>query len=327
MTSFAGVAVVAIGRNEGERLRRCLASVLGQVPLVVYVDSGSTDGSPGMAAGLGAQVIALDMTRPFTAARARNTGFQAVLDQLPDCRFVQFVDGDCEVSEGWLAAARDYLEGNAGAAAVFGRRKERYPEASVYNALCDAEWLVPAGDVKSCGGDVMMRVSALREAGGYRDDFIAGEEPELCVRLRKNGWTIRSLNVPMTLHDAAMTRFSQWWKRMMRGGYSFALGAATHGAPPERHRVIERRRAWIWGAILPVAIGVATLLAGPAGLTLALIYPAQIARLYLKHRGDDPAAMTQAAFLVLGKFPEAAGQMNYVIDRLLGKQRRLIEYK
>ncbi len=41
------LGVVVIGRNEGERLRRCLESVLGATPGVVYVDSGSSDGSPG----------------------------------------------------------------------------------------------------------------------------------------------------------------------------------------------------------------------------------------------------------------------------------------
>jgi glycosyltransferase involved in cell wall biosynthesis len=39
------VAVVAIGRNEGDRLKACLRSVVDVAALVVYVDSGSTDDS------------------------------------------------------------------------------------------------------------------------------------------------------------------------------------------------------------------------------------------------------------------------------------------
>ena len=41
------LGIVTIGRNEGERLRRCLSSVVGRGMPVVYVDSDSTDGSNG----------------------------------------------------------------------------------------------------------------------------------------------------------------------------------------------------------------------------------------------------------------------------------------
>ena len=101
-----GVGVVVIGRNEGERLRRCLESVRGAAQAIVYVDSGSTDGSVALATGLGATVVALDMRRPFTAARARNEGMRRLQAIAPDLVFVQFVDGDCEMVAGWLPLAR-----------------------------------------------------------------------------------------------------------------------------------------------------------------------------------------------------------------------------
>ena len=68
-----------------------------------------TDGSNQMATEMGAEVIDLDMSRPFTAARARNEGLRQLLLHHPDVDFVQFVDGDCEVVPGWLEAARDFL--------------------------------------------------------------------------------------------------------------------------------------------------------------------------------------------------------------------------
>ena len=91
------VGVVVIGRNEGPRLERCLASLIGAAQKIVYVDSGSTDGSVQMARRLGVEVVELDMTMPFTAARARNEGFARLQHVLPSMRHVQFVDGDCEV--------------------------------------------------------------------------------------------------------------------------------------------------------------------------------------------------------------------------------------
>src|SRR5687768_17706012 len=96
------VGVIAIGRNEGERLRRCLASVVGKgCAAVVYVDSNSSDGSVAMARGMGVEVVELDMSLPFSAARARNAGFERLVQAAPHVEFVQFVDGDCEVQPTW----------------------------------------------------------------------------------------------------------------------------------------------------------------------------------------------------------------------------------
>ena len=121
---FGRVGVVAIGRNEGERLQRCLRSIPKGVVRVVYVDSGSTDDSVGFAHGIGAEVVALDMSIPFTAARSRNAGF-ARLNQLhPQLELVQFVDGDCSLAEGWLATAIAALDARPEVVAVAGRRRE-----------------------------------------------------------------------------------------------------------------------------------------------------------------------------------------------------------
>ena len=176
------LGVVVIGRNEGERLRRCLSAVCVRNVTVVYVDSNSTDGSSELARTQGAEVVELDLSQPFTAARARNAGF-ARLEQIDaDVRFVQFVDGDCELVDGWLAQASGVLEERPEVAVVCGRRRERFPEQSIYNRLADLEWNTPVGEAKYCGGDAMMRVAAFRQVGGFNPDLIAGEEPELCVR-------------------------------------------------------------------------------------------------------------------------------------------------
>jgi GT2 family glycosyltransferase len=325
---IARFGVVAIGRNEGERLRHCLASVVGAAERVVYVDSGSTDESAELARELGADVVALDMRRPFTAARARNEGWRSLLALAPSLSYVQFVDGDCEIVAGWLGAARSFLDAHPNVAAVAGRNRERFPERSIYNLLCDIEWgSGVAGPVKACGGNAMLRLAALQQSGGFRETLIAGEEPELCVRMRAAGWRIWRLEDEMTLHDAAMTRFGQWWKRTMRTGFSYAEGVRLHGAPPERHGVRESRSSWLWGVVVPVVILAAAVLGGPAMLLGCLVYPLQVLRLYLRANGPRRARVARAAFLVLGKFPEAAGQIKFLVHRLSGTHGRLIEYK
>jgi GT2 family glycosyltransferase len=320
--------VVAIGRNEGERLQRCLESVLGPSARVVYVDSGSSDGSPELARVLGAGVVALDMRRPFTAARARNEGWRRLLAAAPSLEYVQFVDGDCEVVAGWLDQARAFLDAHPDVAAVAGRNRERFPERSIYNLLCDIEWgSDAAGSVKACGGNAMLRVAALQQSGGFLDGLIAGEEPELCVRMRAAGWRIWRLDCEMTLHDAAMTHFGQWWKRSMRTGFSYAEGVRLHGAPPEQHWVRESRSAWLWGVVVPVLLLAGAALAGRLVLLGLLIYPLQVLRIFMRTPGPWRARLARAAFLVLGKFPEAAGQIKFLAHRLSRTPGRLIEYK
>ncbi len=325
------VGLVAIGRNEGDRLRQCLISVIGKVNPLVYVDSGSTDDSVKMARSLGVEVVELDLSIPFTAARARNAGFEHLLKVAPDTKYVQFVDGDCEVVEGWLEKAAAELDARPDLAVVCGRRRERFPELSIYNKMCDIEWDTPVGEAKYCGGDTMMRVEAFQQVGGFNPTLIAGEEPELCVRLRQKGWKIFRLDAEMTLHDAQITRFSQWWKRTMRSGHGYAEGAWLHGQPPERHWVKESRSIWFWGLILPIlALGIAWPSHGFSLLLLAG-YPVSTYRTYRYYMQAQGLASKDAAlyavFCTLGKFPQVQGQIQFHFNRLLGRRRYLIEYK
>lgn len=319
--------VVVIGRNEGERLRRCFESLMRSTSRVVYVDSGSTDGSVALAEQLGLRAIALDLSVPFTAARARNAGLAALRDWVPELAFVFFIDGDCEVRDGWMASALAFLADTPKAAAVCGRLRERRPEASIYNRLCDMEWDTPIGQTKACGGIAVLRIAPLVEAGGYREDLIAGEEPELCVRLRQAGWTVWRLADEMALHDAAMTRLSQWWKRAKRGGHAAAEGAFLHGAPPERHGVVPTRRALLWGALLPALAILLAVLVHPAALLLLLAYPLQVLRLALRYGAGTLLGWQRAFFMVLARFPEAAGVLQFHANRLRQRRSALIEYK
>lgn len=325
------VGAVVIGRNEGAALRLCLNSVSTRVAAVVYVDSGSTDGSVAFAKGLGVEAIDLDTSVPFTAARARDTGLKRLLELKPDLTLVQFIDGDCEVNEGWLGSAHDALMADGKLAAVCGRRRERFPAATKYNRHCDMEWDTPVGEAKACGGDAMMRIEAYQQAGGFNTSLICGEEPELCIRIRAAGWTIQRLDAEMTLHDAKMTQFSQFWKRSVRGGWAYAEGSAMHGKPPERHCVRQSRNTWFYGAILPIIL---LALAWPTyGISVALLVAAYIRHMFkvrkdrLAH-GDSPQhAGTYARLATFAKLPEAIGQAQYWVTRLRGKQATIIEYK
>ena len=324
------LVVVAIGRNEGERLRRCLESVAGLPYPVVYVDSGSQDGSPGLARSMGAEVVELDPGLPFTAGRGRNEGLARALAKDPEVEAVQFLDGDCELVPGWLERGRAELGSDPGLAAVCGRVREANRHASIYNRLCDMEWDAPPGETRSCGGNVLMRVAPFRAVGGFRPGFIAGEEPELCLRLRASGWHIRRLSDDMVRHDAAMIRFAQWWRRARRAGWAYAAGAAAHGASRERHNVREVRSIILWGGLLPVAAlglavpsgGASLLLLGGFPLLWVRVRASGLSRGY--GRGD---AGLLATFTVLAKVPQFLGVSGFLLEKISRRRRGALDWR
>lgn len=321
------LGIVVIGRNEGARLVKCLQSLAGAGHRIVYVDSGSTDGSVDAAQTAGAHVVALDMDMPFTAARARNAGLAALgFGDGDHPAYVQFVDGDCEVQPDWLDTAMAYLDAHPDVAIVSGRLRERHPEASVYNMICDVEWNTPVGQATACGGIAMMRADALAQTTLFNPEMIAGEEPELCLRIARKGWKIWRIEAEMALHDADMHRFGQYWKRMRRGGHAFAQWADMYGSTPERMGVAALRRTLIWALAIPLLICLTLLVAGPIALLLALIYLAQIARLALRD-GGTADNWRKAALLTIGKFAELLGAAEYHWRKRMGRPAGLIEHK
>jgi GT2 family glycosyltransferase len=323
---FDQVGVVVIGRNEGRRLIDCLTQARTVTQNVIYVDSGSTDGSSMAAKQIGAMVVALDLGKEFSAARARNEGFLALKSHLPDVRFVQFVDGDCVLLSGWIEKAISFIERHNDVAIVCGRRRERYPAASIYNQLCDLEWNTPVGEAVACGGDALVRATAFDEVGGFCSHVIAGEEPELCVRLRERGWKIWRLDANMTLHDAAMSRFSQWWVRSIRSGYGFAEVSRLHRNSPFRVWARAVPSALFWGAFLPASI-VSAGVFHPILFWLALIYPLQVCSIAIRVGAIQPNRWQYAVLTIVSKFAQALGIGKFYWLRLSGRSSQLIEYK
>lgn len=329
MPSRAELGAVVIGRNEGERLIRCLEAILPQVDRVVYVDSGSTDASVAEAESRGVEVVALNLDQPFTAARARNAGWRRLCEIAPDLKFVQFVDGDCELREDWMDAASRAFESDEDIVVVCGRRRERHPEASVFNALCDVEWDGHPGFVDSSGGDALMRLDALAAVQGFHPHLIAGEEPDLCHRLRIQGGKVLRIDQEMTWHDADMHRFSQWWKRTLRAGHAYAENHWDHRKDGRGFRRTDLRRIVLWGGALPLTV-LGLSVWQPWALLGFLIYPLQALR--ISRHMDPPAPSRRVArqygwSCVIGKFPELLGVLKYHLGRLTGRNSRLIEYK
>jgi GT2 family glycosyltransferase len=327
------VAIVVIGRNEGPRLLRSLASTQGWRS--VYVDSGSIDGSAEAARRIGISVIELSAERGFSAARGRNAGIDLLLAD-PAIRYLQMLDGDSALEPGWIALATDRLDREPELGALFGRLREREPDASIYGWMFDREWDVPAGPAPVFGGSVLLRVEAIRHAGGYQDDMIAGEDPDFALRLRMAGWQIACIDAPMAVHDGDMVRFRQWWRRTMRAGHAFAELVDRHPGSTLHDYGRSRARILFWAGLLPLA-AVASLFAAilldPRAIAGTLLVLALLAlnlvRIAVREarRHGMRRGVPFALFLTLGKYAEMVGLLSYWRNRRRRRAPTLIEYK
>jgi glycosyltransferase involved in cell wall biosynthesis len=331
------VGIVVIGRNEGNRLIRCLGSLPKSVQ-AVYVDSGSTDGSLEKARELGFEAFALSPDKPYSAARARNAGAAFFRTNTVKLDYLQMLDGDCELDTAWITKAVSALSLEPTLAVVFGRRKERSPDASVYNAICDDEWNVPIGLVDTCGGDALFCVSAFEEVGGYNERLIAGEEPDLCLRLKGINRTVRRIDADMTVHDAAISTFKQWSLRARRSGFAYAEHVFVHGHQSLASWKRSLLSIIVWAVIvpvlcvtmlvsglynaLPIAVGVAFILAS--------LYPLQWVRIASRkrHQGASKSfSRVYASLMLTGKFPQFGGVVRATLRHITKSRRNLIEYK
>ena len=314
----AGLGFVVIGRNEGERLSRCLTSLESIGAPIAYADSASTDDSVNVAREAGAMTVELESDRPLNAARGRNAGLAVLRSSHANLEFVQFIDGDCEIQAGWVETALEFLRGHPSAAVACGLRFEAHPEASTYNRLCDEEWNSPIGRALSCGGNSMMRLTALDAAGPFDPTLMAGEEPELCSRLRSHGWEIWRLDAPMTRHDAAMTRFSQWIRRAFRSGYGYAQAWSRTRGRADRLYASHLRSAVFWVAVIPLAVVlVAAFLREPAIiLAIPATYALQIARTAARRGLFSAWSWRYASLMLVAKFPELLGALGYALKRI-----------
>jgi glycosyltransferase involved in cell wall biosynthesis len=331
-TPIPTVSVVIIGRNEGQRLQRCIASVQqahwGALRHDIwYVDSRSTDDSLASAQALGAHTLVLP-EGPMCAAKARNLGWQAAEGEC-----ILFLDGDTELHPDFVTHALLALE-DGSLCAAWGHRRESNPQQSLYTKVLDLDWIYPAGITPYFGGDVLVRRSALAQVGGFDGTLNAGEEPELCARLRAKGWKILHIDVPMTRHDLAVRSFKAYARRCYRSGIAYA--EVTHrmqtlGDALWQH---EARRDLVHGSlyvVAPLLLALAFALHVLAGALLAVLGLAVLLRSAWRCRaraaGNAVLALQYALHSHVQKVPALFGQLAWMRAHARQQRLALVDYK
>lgn len=333
MSATQLISVVVIGRNEGPRLERCLASVSAMVrdrfeTEVIYVDSDSTDDSLAIATRLGAATVALRAERP-TAAMGRNVGWKMARGSI-----VLFLDGDTVLDQRFVVDSLAGFE-NPEMAIIWGHRRELHPDHSIFNRVLDLDWVYAPGDTAFCGGDALFRRSVLEATGGFDETLIAGEEPELCRRILGQGFRILHVDRAMTGHDLAITRFRQYWKRAMRAGHAFAEVSDRFRNTQNPFWLADARRNRNRALVL---LGIA--LAGTAASALLpSVWPLLLVAGFLlllalrtayKARWKSPdtvGLVLYGAHSHLQQIPIFVGQLQFRVNQGRGKKAGLVEYK
>jgi glycosyltransferase involved in cell wall biosynthesis len=328
-SSLPTLSVVIIGRNEGERLERCIRSaqsINGWTPTeILYVDSGSTDGSLELAIHLGATVLPLP-PGPFTAARARNLGWRNAFGKL-----ILFLDGDTILDADFPLLAFTELQRDPMNAAVWGHRRELCPCLSIYVRVLDLDWVYKPGETPFFGGDVLIRRSALEAVNGFDETLIAGEEPEMSRRMRNLGWRIQHIDAPMTLHDLAITRFSQYWRRSKRAGYAFAAvstrfrGTEDPFWSEDAARNHKRGLFWIFSPIAAAIFSFVLFSPLPIALWILLLATASLRSAWQARWKSAPwtTLVLYGFHSHLQQIPIFLGQVQFLRNR----SQELIEYK
>jgi cellulose synthase/poly-beta-1,6-N-acetylglucosamine synthase-like glycosyltransferase len=299
----------------------------GEVELI-YVDSDSSDDSPCIASEAGARVIIVRPDRP-TPALGRNAGWRASA-----APFILFLDGDCVLHPDFVTRTLPEFE-DPKIGIVFGRTRELHPNASVFHRVYDVHWWSPpVGAAEFCLGTALVRRSVLAAVKGYDPNLMAGEEPEICMRIRRLGYVILCVDLPMAAHDVAMTHWSQYWRRGERQGYAHAEVSQRLGKENSPALAARTRRTQIWGSVLvllPMA-AIANLIVTSSWLPLAIvavILVALAAREAFSCRRKTRSVYTLLLFGIhsyLKEVPRLVGQLRYFYDRRTGR-KTWIEYK
>ena len=331
MDKLEEIGIVIIGRNEGKRLQLCFQSMSETDVLKVYVDSGSVDNSVAIAKINNVEVIKLDLSESFSAARARNEGFERLMQLNPDIKFVQFIDGDCTLLPNWLGIAAEALRADEQRGAVIGHLQERNMDASPYNRLCALEWRSAVGDLDNygaLGGISVIRASVFKELGGYNPEIIAGEDSEFGVRMGAAGYKVTKLDCPMATHDADIHKFSQWWTRAVRAGHAIGQRAFINGSDTQ-DCIRERNSTFFWGGLIPFIIVLFLIPSGGYSLLLLggyVLLCYRVMRFRLRHGDSKKDAWLYARFLLLTKFANMVGLLKFYINKLY-QRYEIIEYK
>lgn len=243
------VSVVVVTRNEADRIRDCLESVLAAVtPVgvteVIVVDSNSTDETVDIAREFPVTVLRITDSERTGPSAGRHVGFERASGE-----YVLFVDGDMHLNSGWVQDALDRLARDSALAGVDGHLDDEGAAGTV-------------APVEYLRGVALYDAAALSAVGGFDPQLSALEDVDLGLRLRHAGYRLERLPAVVSTHPTE-TGIGERMRRWRRG-YYFANGEVLRKSLGEsrllahwlyRIRLSLFSLGWLAAGGLTVAVG------------------------------------------------------------------------
>lgn len=300
-TELPRISVIIPVRNDAARLAVCLRSLREQLyPSqrweLIVVDNGSTDTSREVARQWGATVLCFP---GLTVGALRNRGVAASSGDI-----LAFVDADHELPPDWLHHGLAALEAEEGVAAV--------------GAPCDvpmhATWVQRCWGVHRLrrrgrhitrwlgAGNLFVRREAFVRAGGFREDLVAAEDVDLCLRLTQKAGKVVCDPAIVNRHHGEPATLWQFIRKEYWRGSSGLRAFVAQGMPPAELPTLLYPSYHLLGAIIAVggtaaaAVGVLSWMAVAALLGL-LVAPALLLGLKTSWQAGRPVFALPLALL------------------------------
>ena len=313
-----GVIVSALG---DQAVEATIKSIGAAFPMVLAV-SADRDAPPNDSDGRTLETVVISDGQA-TAGRVRNAAYRKLKKRAPDLKYVQFATAGEAIDPDWIMAAARKLDRRPELVAIEGRTQALGERSSVSSAQKSA-----SGEVQTCGETAMFRAGAFEAAGGFRGDIAVAETEDLAIRMRRRGGHVWRVDAPMAVTPPRAGGLSAWWRDGVARGYRYAVGAALHGAPPERFCITEQARALVWGGVFPAFVVLLTLAAALcAGLFFYTVSPALVGfavlaagigvyaiRIVFSAIARGPlslASWRESVAVTLGHFAEFAGVFSF----------------
>lgn len=230
------VSVVIKALNEEEKIGlaiesalRALSNIGGEV---ILADSHSIDRTVEIASRYPVKIVKLSHPEDRCCGVGGQLGYQISLGD-----YIWIVDGDMELSEGFVENAIFCLEKEPLLAGVGGRVVERNLESLEFRArLLRAPKNLQPGFVDRLDGGGVYRRSAIESLGYFTNrNLHSYEEYELAARLRSKGWLLKRIPTDAVSHFGHKTEAFSLLLRRWKTGYICGIGELLRSSMGKPH--------------------------------------------------------------------------------------------
>lgn len=248
------VSVVIKALNEEEKIALTIESALRAISNingeVILADSHSIDRTVEIASRYPVRIVKLSRPEDRCCGVGGQLGYQVSLGA-----YVWIVDGDMELSEGFIEDAISCLEKDPRLAGVSGRIVEKNLESLEFRArLLRAPENLQPGFVDRLDGGGVYRRSAIESVGYFTNrNMHSYEEYELAARLRARGWLLMRIPADAVFHFGHRTEAFALLLRRWKTGYVRGVGEllrSSMGKPHFSLVLCEIRELRLYGAVV-----------------------------------------------------------------------------